>query len=122
MTLLEAAGIQGNIDIETGKKLTHREIYRKCVKILGGVDALAEYLPIPIDAVRKKLETDSNLNNISYRAWCAMAGFTIDRGDCKPTGYGLWGLCHKHNIDMMSCSEGVCVLKEAARILASSGS
>lgn len=66
-----------------------------------------------------------DLNNTPIRQWDLAAGFQCGvfgnahraQFECRPTGYGLWCLCREHGVKSMSCSEGVCVLKEAARRL-----
>lgn len=118
MTLKEAIGVHRcDIDSKTGERLTHSGIYGRAIDLLGGLDAVAQYIPFPMDVIRRALKTDPYLNNTPIRRWDAAAGFQVSRGDCWPTGGGLWYLCREHGIRSMSCSEGVCVLKEAARRL-----
>lgn len=126
MTLQEAIGVhQGDIDIETGMTLTHSDIYGRAIDLLGGLDAVAQYIPFPLDVIRKALKTDPHLNNTLIRQWDLAAGFrcgvfgNAHRGqfECRPTGYGLWCLYREHGITSASCADGVCVLKEAARRL-----
>lgn len=123
----EAIGVhQGDIDIETGMRLTHSDIYGRAIDLLGGLDAVAQYVPFPLDVIRKALKTDPHLNNTPIRWWDVAAGFqcgvfgNAHRGqfECRPTGGGLWYLCRIHDVTSMSCADGVCVLKEAARRLA----
>lgn len=118
MTLQEAIGVHRcDIDIKTGERLTHSDIYGRAIDLLGGLDAVAPYIPFPVEVIRKALKTDLHLNNTPIRRWDAAAGFQVSRGDCRPTGGGLWYLYRMHGITSASCSDGVCVLKEAARRL-----
>lgn len=126
MTLKEAIGVRRcDIDIKTGERLGHSEIYGRAIDCLGGLDAVAQYIPFPMDVIRTALKTDPHLNNTPIRAWDIAAGFQCgvfgnanrQRYECRPTGFGLWYLCRMHDITSMSCAEGVCVLKEAARQL-----
>lgn len=119
MTLKEAIGVHmGNIDVETGKELSHSEVYGRAIELLGGLDEVAKYVPYPVDVIRKKLKKDWYLNNTKITAWNFAAGFMRSRGTCKLVGCGIWELYRKHNITSASCAEGVCLLKEAARRLA----
>lgn len=127
MTLKEAIGVHRcDIDVETGEKLEHSEIYGRAIDRLGGLDAVAPYIPFPVDVIRKALKTDPYLNNTPIRAWDVAAGFRCgvfgnahrQHYESRPTGLGLWYLCRMHGITSMSAAEGVCVLKEAARRLA----
>lgn len=126
MTLREAIGVHRcDIDIKTGEKLEHFEIYGRAIALLGGLDAVAQYIPFPLGVIREALKTDQHLNNTPIRQWDLAAGFQCGvfgnahraQFECRPTGYGLWCLCREHGVKSMSCSEGVCVLKEAARRL-----
>lgn len=127
MTLNEAIGVKmANIDIRTGEELTHSEVYARAIDFLGGLDAVARFIPFPVEIIREKLKTDSDLNNTPIRAWDVAAGFQCGvlgnshrmQYDCRPTGGGLWYLYRQHGITGASCADGVCVLKEAARLLA----
>lgn len=126
MTLHEAIGVKmANIDARTGEELTHSEVYGRAIDFLGGLDAVAPFIPFPVEVIREKLKTDKALNNTPIRAWDVAAGFQCGvfgnnhrmQYDCRPTGGGLWYLYRQHGITGASCSDGVCVLKEAARRL-----
>ena len=41
MTLHEAIGVNVDVDIKTGKKLTHSEVYGRAIEYLGGLDEVA---------------------------------------------------------------------------------
>ena len=118
MTIQEAIGVKMvDIDAKTGEKLSHSEMYGRAIEYLGGLDVVARYIPFPMDTIRKKLKSDPYLNNTSMKAWDAASGFVCDGIDCRPTGGGLWPLYRKHGITCARNSEGVCILKEAARRL-----
>lgn len=127
MTLKEAVGVTScHVDIKTGKELPHDEFYGRVVELLGGAEKVGEYIPVPLDEIREKVEKDRNLNNIPLNVWNGAAGFTREvplngpqRGTpvLKPTGYGLWTLLQAHGINTMSPAQGVCILKYAARAL-----
>ena len=122
MTIKEAIGVKnGNVDAKTGRVLAHSEIYGRAIDFLGGIECVWEYVPFSEDEVKKALEKDEYLNNLSMKKWDAASGFVCSGADCKATGGGLWVLYRKRGINAASCSEGVCILKECARLKVNSG-
>lgn len=118
MTIKEAIGAHKcDIDIKTGEKLTHSEIYGRAIEYLGCLDAVARFVPFPVDVLRKKLKEDLYLNNTPMRAWGTAAGFIRSGPNCKPYNGGIWYLYRQHDITSACMCEGVCILKEAARRL-----
>lgn len=117
MTLHEAIGVRVDTDIKTGEKLTHSEIYGRAIEFLGGLDAVARFVPFPVETLREKLKSDPHLNNTAMSRWDAASGFVCSGVHCKFVGGGIWSLYLRHGIDAASNSDGVCVLKEAARRL-----
>ena len=118
MTISEATGIhQCNIDKATGKELSHRERYTRYIDYLGGMDAVKPYIPFELDYLAQKYHEDPLLNNTSILIWDNAAGFRCFRLDAILTYDGLWNLYRQHGIDTASCATGVCILKEAARML-----
>ena len=117
MTLKEAIGVRVDIDIKTGEKLTHSEIYGRAIEFLGGLDEVARFVPFPVETLRKKMKSDPYLNNTAMSKWDAASGFVCRCGDCKFIGCGIWALYRQHGINAASDSDGVCILKEAARRL-----
>ena len=86
MTLKEAIGVhQCDIDIKTGMRMTHSDIYGRAIDLLGGLDVVAPYIPFPLDDIRKALKTDPHLNNTPIRQWDLAAGFQVFRGDPLPS-------------------------------------
>lgn len=122
MTLEQACGIVYNtIDKRTGRELDHREIYVRYIDYLGGLDKVKPYIPFELDYLAPKYREDPLLNNTSILIWDNAAGFRCFRLDAIPTYGGLWNLYCQHGIDTVSCATGVCVLKEAARMLIERG-
>lgn len=117
MTLKEAVGVRVDVDVKTGQKLTHSEVYGRIIDYLGGLEAVAPYIPFEIPYLREKLKRDPWLNNTDMSKWDAAAGFRCCRSDCFATGGGLWALYRSHGVNCASCSDGVSLLKEAARRL-----
>lgn len=117
MTFHEAIGVKVDVDVKTGEKLTHSEIYGRAIELLGGLEVVAKFIPFPLEKLRKAYKSDKHFNNTPMKEWDYAAGFITRRGNCDPHGGGLWHLYRQHHINSASCSNGVCVLKEAARRL-----
>lgn len=118
MTIKEAIGVHKcNIDVKTREKLTHSEIYGRASEYLGGLDEVARFVPFPVEVLREKLKEDIYLNNTPMREWDAVSGFICSGPHYKSYGGGIWYLYRQHGINCASNSDGVCILKEAARRL-----
>lgn len=103
MTFSEFAGVKcADIDIETGNRMAHRDIYRRVIQRLGGLEKVKPYIPFSLEQIRKAIPKDEYLNNLPIREWDFHAS-------C------LWGLYRKNDIRSASISQGVCLLKEAAK-------
>lgn len=103
MTFSEFAGVKcADIDIETGNRMAHRDIYRRVIERLGGLEKVKPYIPFSIEQIQKAFPKDEYLNNLTIRKWDRAAGW-------------LWVLYRKNDIHSASLSQGVCLLKEAAK-------
>lgn len=122
MNVKTAVGIINcNKDRETGKELTHGEVYGRVIEYLGGLEAVAAYIPFDINDIRKALaKGDTHLNTLSIKTWDRMAGFyRHHEHSVIISGSGsIWDLLLKKGITASSPAENVCILKEAARRLA----
>lgn len=112
-----AIGVKVDIDIATGRRLSHEEIYGRAIEFLGGMDAVEPFIPYDIETLCKAYDKDRHFNTLRMAAWDMAAGFVSKGPDCKPYNGGLWYLYRVRGITSASCAEGVCVLKEAARRL-----
>lgn len=105
MTFNEAVGVHAcDIDNETGKRLTFRELNIRYIKHLGGLEVVKKYIPFELDYLIPKYQQDRHLNNTSLRIWDEAAN-------------GIKDLCYQYHVTCTSQAERVCVLKEAAAIL-----
>lgn len=125
MTFDEAINIKyANIDMTTGEKIPHRDKYTRAINLLGGLDAVIPFIPFSLEIIQNALKSDEHLNNLTLCKWSYASGFNtpfINRGICEFIGGGIWHLYSKAKITSASCSEGVCLLKEAARQWAERG-
>lgn len=104
MDLMKAIGVVNcDIDAETGKRLSFKEIYERAVDCVG-LEDIAKFIPVPIGKVKEAMQEDPHLNNISLAIW----------DNAYPAIsflYGLYGIS-------VTLSQSVCILKEAAKRLA----
>lgn len=118
MTLSEFMGIKNaDIDIETGKRMDHRSIYRRCIQRLGGLNVVKPYIPFSLNQIKDALQEDECLNSLSMEKWDRASGFCCRNADCIFIGTGIVHLYKKYGITSFSNAQGVCILKEAAREL-----
>lgn len=109
-------------DLDTGKEIKWEEYMRRIIDKLG-LRNIERYLPYTINHLKEKLKEDVNLNNTYLEHWETCAGMvrSINRKtkilEYIPSYNGLSALFVRNGITCFSCSDGVCVLKEAARIL-----
>ena len=121
-TFSEAINIKNaNIDTITGEKISHKEIYTRAINLFGGLDAVIPYIPFTLEQIQKALESDEHLNNLSMTKWDLASGFVCKNADVCHIGGGVWSLYRKVGINAASNSQGVCLLKEAARQWAERG-
>ena len=116
MNIEEAMGING-WDLND----PDNEYWDKCIEFLGGMDEICQYIPFDIETLAKSYKQDCYFNTklTPMKTWNWGAGFATNGANCIITGYGLWILYRKYGINTASCSEGVCILKRAARRLLS---
>lgn len=109
-----------DIDMDTGERLSHSEIYGRMIDKLGGADAVWKCVPFTLEEIQEAIKTDKNLNNLPMSAWDAAGGWFpyIARGghqDFRAIWSPLRGLLLGNGITCFSPSECVCLLKECAR-------
>lgn len=121
MTFSEFIGIKcADLDIETGKRMEHRAIYQRAVERFGGLEVIKPLIPFSLEQIKKALECgDEHLNTLPIRKWDSASGFYCRGASCTPQfGADIWNLYRKHGVTSASNAQGVCLLKEAARMWA----
>lgn len=123
MTLKAFAGVDSFYrDFETEREISHTEYMHRIIDGLG-IENIARYIPFDIDYLKEKFKRDKHFNNTVIQAWDIAAGFIpwINRKthtlEYNQSYRGLACLFINNRITCFSVSEGVCVLKEAAKIL-----
>lgn len=121
-TFSEAINIKNaNIDANTGEKISHKEIYTRAINLFGGLDVVIPYIPFTLEQIQKALKSDEHLNNLPMNKWDLASGFVCKNADVRHIVGGVWNLYRKAGINAASNSQGVCLLKEAARQWAERG-
>ena len=120
MTFEEFIGIKNaDIDIETGKQMKHQYIYRRAIMRFGGLKAIEPFIPFSLEEIKKALaKGDEHLNTLDMRKWDNASGFYCQGSECRIIPSPIWNLYRQHHVTSVSCSQSVCLLKEAARWLA----
>ncbi len=94
----------------------HEEKYKKAVTDIG-FDKIRSILPWSDEQLVDAYKADKHFNSIKISEWDRIAGYHEDRKTGALTSYNspLKDWIYKAGIDYFSCSELVCILKEAAR-------
>lgn len=103
-------------DLDTGQEVPWRDYMRRVIDKLG-LDHIKYYIPFAIESLKEKLQEDVHLNNTDLQVWYGASGFWFNNGKMQYKALGLSRLFVRNGITCFSPSDGVCVLKEAARIL-----
>ena len=94
----------------------HKEKYQFLINYLG-YDEVKKCIPFTLAEIKKALPRDEYLNNLPLAKWDRAAGFSPN-SSCKYIGSRLTLLYKEKGITAFSCSNGVSLLKECARMWA----
>ena len=109
-------------DLDTGMQVAWNDYLRRIVNKLG-FENVTKYIPFGYATLQEKYEEDENFNNTELTEWLYAAGFKsyINCKTQEETIFqlrrGLAAMFTKNGITCFSPSEGVSVLKEAARMM-----
>lgn len=100
--------------------MEHRAIYQRAVERFGGIEAIKPLIPYSTKQVKEALTNgDEYLNTLPIERWDMASGFICKNADCIPVwSMPIWRLYRINGINAVSNTQGVCLLKEAARMLA----
>jgi hypothetical protein len=118
MTTLNFKGFLGLDSYDkdsSGKQWTHAEKYQAIVNALG-YDAVKRCIPFTLDQIKEAIQKDEHLNNLSMKKWDLASGFVNEGIYCKHVGSQLTSIYRKIGVNSFSNSDGVCILKECARM------
>ena len=121
MNINELAGVHNaNIDNVTGKEISHEEKYQRVISKLG-YEELKHCVPFTLEQIQKALPLDKHLNNLALIKWDAVSGVWVDNQSGRR---GVQEYAHivkiykRAGVTSFSQSDGVCILKETARLWA----
>ena len=98
--------------------LPHKEKYENVVRDIG-YDAVKRCIPFSREQIKKALENgDEHLNSLPISKWDTASGFRCSGANCTLIRSELTNLYMNIGINAFSCAQGVCILKEAARMWA----
>jgi hypothetical protein len=111
-----------NRDLDTGKEISWHDYMGRVIEKLG-LENIKPYIPYSLSYLKEKVEEDKHLNNTNIHRWDAAAGYSTSpfRANIDYLGTGIASLFVRNGITCFSLSDGVCVLKEAARRLCEDG-
>lgn len=123
MNINDLIGLKScNVDSVTGLEVSYREKYSRIIRVFG-FENVKNCIPFTLSEIKKALPKDAYLNNLQIKKWCAASGVYVNdySGEVKVFNCPLVALYRKHGINSFSQSDGVCILKECARIWAEIG-
>ena len=104
--------------------LTDFETAYKAIIDAIGMDKVEKLIPVPKDELLNKYKEDEHFNNTPMRHWDIAAGFNVyvepktKREEIEILSYApLPHFIKELGVDSLSCSQGVCILKIAAKII-----
>lgn len=114
MTFEQALNIPKDLKFQEGG---HEKYYRLIIEALGYED-VKKCIPFSVGELKKAYRTDKVFNNLPIRNWDYAAGFIVRGSRCDYIGSSLTRLYkEKCKVDTFSCTTGVCILKECAKMV-----
>ena len=95
--------------------LPHDEKYQTIIKALD-YESVKKCIPFSLEELKTAYETNKSFNNLDMRKWDYAAGYTGGPSRCDFVGNTITGLYHNIGVDCFSCSEGICILKQCAKM------
>lgn len=96
----------------------HKEKMEFLVNYLG-YEQVKKCIPFSLAEIKKALIKDKHLNNLPLKDWDKAAGLISVFGRVQQVPSQLVCLYRQHGINAFSQADGVCILKECARMWAS---
>ena len=95
----------------------HKEKMQFLINYLGYED-VKKCIPFSIAKIKKGIKKDEHLNNLPLKEWDKAAGLISIGGYVHRVPSQLVNLYRQHGINAFSQADGVCILKECARMWA----
>lgn len=116
MNFKQFLGLNSFNKLSNGEELSHSDKYSKIVLALG-YENVKKCVPYSPDEIKKAIVEDKYLNTLPIKKWDIAAGFRTDGSQCILIGSRLTGLYNRIGVTSYSCADGVCILKECARMM-----
>lgn len=117
MTINEFCGVNSLYERPDGTKITHTEMYTMIVNKVG-LDNCKSFIPATKEQIIEALKTDEYLNNIPVAKWDSAAGYICQGANVVKLPYGFRNVMVSKGFNVLSLSQCVCTLKQAARMWA----
>lgn len=114
--------IEDRLGLTTKERLNmdHHVYFQKVIGLMG-YEKVKECVPYTLEEIKEAYPKDRHLNNLPIKKWAYASGFQVitTRYDenCYPINTSLRRLLKEIGINCYSNSEGVCILKECARMM-----
>lgn len=112
--------VEEKFNVKCAAYAPHQEQYQFLINFLG-YEEVKQCIPYTLAEIKNALPKDKYLNNLPIRQWDLAAGFDVQGSTCNLIGSRLTALYRKNGINAFSCSDGVCILKECARMWVNEG-
>ncbi len=127
-TLYALANIEANgtmRDLTTGLEISHEEKYTRIVNALG-YEKVKRCIPFTLKEIKKALPKDEHLNNLPIKKWDNASGIYIPYGQTSSSAIQFIEtpfskVYRDAGVTSYSQSDGVCILKQCARMWAEEG-
>lgn len=90
-----------------------QDYWKKIVNMIG-YEEVKQCIPFSLEELKKS--KDEHFNDLSICKWNRAAGYITNGANCIRIESRLTDLYRKIGVNCYSCSEGVCILKECARM------
>lgn len=108
-------------DLESQETISWNEYMERIINKIG-LHRIKLFIPYGVECIREALKEDEHLNNLPLSSWDRASGYNLNtrfenRGQVVfyHTGFGQFLI--DNGINIISLSECICILKEAARML-----
>lgn len=114
--------VENALGITTQERLgmNHHDYYQMVVNFLG-YDKVKNCVPFTLTEIKEAFPKDEHLNNLPMRKWDWASGFNVWTTKyeevVRPTNSPLRSVMKAKGINCYSNAEGVCILKECARMM-----
>jgi hypothetical protein len=122
MKYVSIVSIDDKLGITTKERLAmdHHEYYQRVIDLIG-YEKVKDCVPYTLEEIKEAYPKDEHLNNLPMKAWDVASGFHVvtTRYDQNyyPINSHLRKLLKEIGINSYSNMEGVCILKECARMM-----